>query len=125
MTTTFSYPTEGPAGIGDLQVIFVGVTTTTFVAAIDELPVRVSFTVAPARNPVPTRFVMVIVVPCFPDEGVMPVTVGGVYHFHCIRLPGILQVIFRLAAGHCYQRNGLDRERPVELHDSRDQNDVL
>ena len=40
-------------------------------------PVRVSFTVAPARKPVPARFVMLTALLLSPEFGVMLVTVGG------------------------------------------------
>ncbi len=60
-----------------LQVICVGETTTTELALISVLPLFVSLTVAPARNPVPARLVILTVVPVTPEFGVMPLTVGA------------------------------------------------
>ncbi len=76
VTTTFHGPAAAPVRL-KLQVICVGETTTTELALISVLPLFVSLTVAPGRNPVPARLVIFTVVPVTPVLGVMPLTVGA------------------------------------------------
>src|SRR5512138_985545 len=72
-----------PAGIGNMHVILVALTTMIFVAVIGVWPTRVSWTLglsAPTK-PVPERFVTVMVEPRFPAFGRMRVTAGAAADF--------------------------------------------
>jgi hypothetical protein len=76
VTTTFHCPTVAPVRL-KVHVIWVEETTTTELALISPLPLRVSLTVAPERNPLPDRFVTFTVAPVTPELGVRFVMFGG------------------------------------------------
>jgi hypothetical protein len=76
VTTTSQSPVVLPDKPKE-QVIFDEDTTVTLVAAISVCPVFTSLTVAPARNPVPARFVMFTEPVLTPMLGVMLVIVGA------------------------------------------------
>ena len=77
VTTTVQRPIAAVDGNGSRQVIFVGDTTTTLVAAMSPYPYRVSMTVAPDWKPVPARVGISMVDPCVPALGEMDSTESG------------------------------------------------
>ena len=76
MTPTFHGPAVLPVRL-KVQVILVGETIVTLVPPMSVYPVRFSLTVAPAKNPVPVRFVMLMIVVFIPVFGVIDVILGG------------------------------------------------
>lgn len=73
VTTTLYVPNTASDGIAKLHLIFVGEATLILVAGMEAAPL-VSFTAAPATNPVPARLLMETVDPTTPEFGVMAVT---------------------------------------------------
>ena len=76
VTFTFQVPIVFPAKL-KVQVSLDDETQVTPVAVMLLSPVFVRLTVGVPENPVPTKFVMLIVVVFWPVDGVMPVTVGA------------------------------------------------